>query len=608
MCGIAGIVSLDNSLVKKESLDLMLSKIKHRGPDDCGTFIQNNFGLGFVRLSIIDLSPAGHQPMNSADGKYVIIFNGEIFNYLEIKNELEQIGFKFKTNTDTEVLLNAYIAWGKDCLHKLNGMWAFCIFDKIENKLFAARDRFGVKPFYFSQTNNQFLFASEISSILSVREQKPEANMTAIFDYLVFNRTDQNDQTFFKNIFTLKHGHSLFIEGNSFRIEEWYNLRKNLKHPFKTPHEYKNMLIDSVRLRLRSDVPIGVCFSGGLDSSSILSIIINILERQNINTFSAVYKKGETGDETEFIEEYKNIVKNMHFTSPSAKSLYQDMHSFIKTHQEPIPSTSPYAQYKTMELAKTKVTVTLDGQGADEQLGGYHYFFGIYFKELFYKLKWGKLLKEILAYKKQHNSQYALKSFLFFLLPSFIRLKLRAKERGYLNNEFYARYKSTSITSDTIYNSKTLNDALIDHFEYKLEHLLKWEDRNSMHFSIEARVPFLDYRLVERTLSLTPESLLDNGTTKVILRESMKGLLPKKIRLRQDKIGFGTPESEWFRTIEFKNFILELLNSESFNKRGIINRNKAIKLFQKHLNYEIDVSREIWKWINLELWFREFID
>jgi asparagine synthase (glutamine-hydrolysing) len=608
MCGISGIINLDNKPVMANDLDLMIKAIKHRGPDDDGIFVDGNVGLGFVRLSIIDLSSAGHQPMLSDDGRYVIVFNGEIFNYLELKKELIETGVSFNTNTDTEVLLKAYLTWGRSCLDKFNGMWAFAIYDKIEKTIFASRDRFGIKPFYFYRDDSRLIFCSEITGILSVLKNKPKANFDAIFDYLIFNRTDQDETTFFDKIYKLKHGRCLTLAEGKISIEEWYNLKHNLKKPFESPEAYRKMFFDAVGLRLRSDVPVGICFSGGLDSSSILAAILEHFHKGDINTFSAVYKKGETGDESVFINLYREKVENMHFISPSAESLFADMGEFIKAHAEPIPSTSPYAQFKTMELAKRSVTVTLDGQGADEQLGGYHYFFGLYFKELFRSLKWKTLINELFWYRKIHQSTYGIKTFIFFMLPAVVRTKLRAKQHDYVKEQFYNAHSGKSKTSSTIYSSNSLQQALIDHFEYKLEHLLKWEDRNSMHFSIEARVPFLDHRLVEQTLLLPPESIIRRGTTKYILREAMNGLLLDRIRLRQDKVGFGTPEAEWFRTDLFRDYTLAIIKSDSFAGRGIISPEKALQLFKKHLMREVDVAQEIWKWINLEIWFREFID
>ena len=608
MCGIAGIIDLRGQSVSEPAIRNMMKVMKHRGPDDEGVFMHGSVGFGFVRLSIIDLSLAGHQPMASANGRYTIVFNGELFNYIELRRKLQSLGVVFRTGTDTEVVLNAYITWGEKCLHEFNGMWAFAIYDNVSGSVFASRDRYGVKPFYYYKDEEQLIFASEIQGILKVLDKKRQPNQGAIFDFLIFNRTDQNEETFFKGIFKLKHGGCLTVIDNKIEIKNWYTLKESLKTPFQTANEYMEMLNDSVKLQMRSDVPVGICFSGGLDSSSILSLLNKKQQQHDIATFSAVYAKNEFGDESEYINLYKDDVKNMYFVSPSAQSLFDDMHAFVRAHGEPIPSTSPYAQFRVMGLAKGKVKVTVDGQGADEQLGGYHYFFGLYFKELFLKWKWFTLVKENIAYLKNHKSTYAFKTFVFFVLPPNIRTKLRAKENNYLHKSYYLTYRSSSRTADTLYSSRSLSQALLDHFEYKLEHLLKWEDRNSMHFSIEARVPFLDYRLVEKTISLPADKILKNGTTKSILREGMKGILPEKIRSRQDKIGFGTPEAEWFREPFFEAFVTDLLNSQSFKARKIIDHEKALKLYNSHLKKDINVSQEIWKWINLELWFREFID
>lgn len=612
MCGISGIINLDHQVISESSINKMMQKIKHRGPDDEGTFISSNVGLGFVRLSILDLSHAGHQPMHSGDDELVIVFNGEIFNYIELREELKQKGYVFKTQTDTEVLLNAYKAWGQNCLHKLNGMWAFVIFDKKNNTLFASRDRYGIKPFYYTIENNKLLFASEIPAILAVSEKHPKANQQAIFDFLVFNRTDQSEETFFENIFKLKHGHCIHIDLNKksdqMTISKWYDLRSNLKEAVSSNEEYFKLFTDAVELRMRSDVPVGVCLSGGLDSSSILSVLLTDKKNAEINTFSAIYNKGDKGDESEFIDLYKDQVKHMHFTTPNGDDLLNDLSSFVKAHGEPIPSTSAYAQYRVMQLAKGAVTVTLDGQGADEQLAGYHYFFGLYYKELLFKFRFGKLFKEIIANYKKHRSLFALKTFVFFLLPKKLRTKLRVSEKGYLNEVFNQQHSKHSEIAGNIYGSANLKEALIDHFEYKMEHHLKWGDFNSMWHSIESRMPFLDHRLVERTISLPSDQIIQNGSTKFILREAMKGVLPDKITNRADKVGFATPEGEWFRQPKFRALIESIINSSSFSNRGIIDVSKAKALFEKHLKREIDISKEIWKWIHLELWFREFMD
>lgn len=610
MCGICGIVKLNRQTVQESVLHLMMQRMKYRGPDDEGTFVSKNVGLGFVRLSIIDLSKAGHQPLQEETGRFTIVFNGEIYNYLELRKDLETKGIIFSTNTDTEVLLKSYIYWGKKCLDKLNGMFAFVIYDNETNIIFGARDRYGIKPFYYYKDSQQFIFASEIPPILKTKCVIPHPNNQTVFDYLTFNRTDQTANTFFEGIEKLQHGYLFTIENGKFKSEKWYDLREHVKAAtaFADEHEYRACLQSSIELRLRSDVPVGVCLSGGLDSSSITSIVFKDLEKKDLNTFSAIYKKGDKGDESEYIDEYKNTLKNMFFACPTAETLLQDILNFVYIHAEPLPSLGPYAQYKVMQRAKGNVVVTLDGQGADEELAGYHYFYGFYFKDLLYSMDVCKLLNEMKAYWNIHRSIYAYKTFLFFLLPKRLRTATRANEYAYMRDDFIKQYSRQNSIAGNLYGSSSLNDALLNHFEYKLEHLLKWDDRNSMANSIESRVPFLDYRLVERSLATKSSEKICEGITKSILRKAMKGTLPEKIRNRMDKVGYDTPQDEWFRMPVFQDYIRAIISSESFASRGYFDVPKVSKLYQKHVDRKINISKEIWKWIHLELWFREFID
>jgi asparagine synthase (glutamine-hydrolysing) len=634
MCGICGIINFNNTQVPETSIRQMMQIMKRRGPDDDGVFLEDSVGLGFVRLSIIDLSAAAHQPMVSADERYVVVFNGEIYNYIEIREELEKEGVVFASHSDTEVLLNSYIHWGESCLDRFNGMWAFVIYDRREKKIFASRDRFGIKPFYYLQTPEYFAFCSEIPPLLSLLPNKPHPDNQSIFDFLVFNRTDQTERTFFQEVKKLQHAQKLHINLNTpppswgagggpggqmpanvqsnkrINISQWYNLRERVSQTqgFTSPAEYKSLFSSAIGLHLRSDVPVGVCLSGGLDSSSLVSVLLQDFAKKDLNTFSAVYNKGQTGDESEFIKEYSSSLENMYYITPGASALAADLKEFVRAHGEPMPSTSPYAQFKVMSLAKGKVVVTLDGQGADEELAGYHYFFGFYFKDLLTHFRIGKLCTELFCYIKNHTSLKGIKYFLFFMLPKKIRTGLRVYDTEYINPEFVNRFKDTNSIAGNVYGSKTLPDALLDHFEYKLEHLLKWDDRNSMWFSIESRVPFLDYRLVEKTLATSSDDKIHKGMTKHILRESMKGILPEKIRVRRDKIGFDTPQGEWFREPEWQVIVNEILDSNSFKNRKIITTELAKKMYQRHILKEVNASKEIWKWVHLEMWFREFID
>jgi len=602
VCGIVGEINF-NKNASEENLKVMMKCIKHRGPDDEGVFIDGGVGLGFVRLSILDLSTAGHQPMLSDDKNLVLIYNGEIYNYIELRDELKQKGYSFNSNSDSEVLLKSYQEWVEECLNKFNGMWAFVIYNIKTKEIFGARDRFGIKPFYYYKDNDSFIFASETKAIKSVLKKELTINDQAVFDYLVFNRTDYNEKTFYNEIKKIPHSHSFKIDkGGNFTLKRWYKLKDKINKKTIDKDEYLELFTSAVKLRLRSDVPVGVCLSGGLDSSSIVSIIAKKLNNPNIQSFSAVYKKGQKGDESEYINEMKSYLKNMHFTTPTAKSLYNDIEEMIYSLDEPVPTTSIYAQYNVMKLAKENVVVTIDGQGADEQLAGYHYFYGFYFKELFTKLHLNDFFFEMYNYLQKHKSLFGVKTFLYFLLPKSLKVKLRVDIANYINRDFYHQHKDKTTLASELYGANSLKESLLNHFEYKLEHLLKWSDLNSMHFSLESRVPFLDYRLVEQTLSLPSEKYIKKGLTKYILREAMKGILPEKIRMRYDKIGFSTPEDEWFREEFFKELIFDILQNPTKEFVKYIDTKSAILQYQKHLNNEINCSRDIWKWINLHFW------
>jgi asparagine synthase (glutamine-hydrolysing) len=607
MCGIAGIVHLSNKKVDSSEITTMLAKIKHRGPDDEGVFVRENVGLGHVRLSIIDLSSAGHQPMYSNDERYLILFNGEIYNYLELKTELES-KYTFKSKTDTEVLLAAYIIWGEDCLSKLNGDFSFVIYDTQTKNMFGARDRFGIKPFYYHLDTDRFIFASEIKAILPLLNNV-QPNNKSIFEYLVYNRCDQSNETFFSTIFKLPHGHLFTIKENKLKIKKWYHLAESLRasKPI-SPEEYRAELQKSVKLRLRSDVPIGVCLSGGIDSSTLTSMLYSDFNIKDLQTFSATFEKGHWADESSYINVYKGTLNHMHFVTPTGGSFYNEFNEFITSQCEPMPSVSPYAQYKVMQIAKGNVVVTLDGQGADEMLGGYTYFYGSYFKELLKSLQLITLLKEASAYNKKNISKEAFTFFMYYLLPIDVKKYVGRKKYGSLTSDFYASHAQKSTISENLYNPNTLHESFLQHFEYKLEHLLKWDDLNSMSFSIESRVPYLDHNLVETTLSLPTNLLIKDGVSKYILRESVKDILPTQIYNRFDKRGFETPSDEWFRTNPFKDYIYQMLDSPRFQNRGYFDVKDCKLKYQKHLDRKANLSNEIWKWINLEIWFQNFID
>jgi len=609
MCGIAGIVYFNDSQVDSIAIEKMMAAMKHRGPDDEGKFIENNIGLGFVRLSILDLSPSGHQPMFSNDDRYVIVFNGEVYNYLEIKESLKE-KYKFNSNTDTEVVLNAYIEWGENCLEKFNGMFAFVIYDRCEKTLFGARDRLGIKPFYYHHNYEHFIFASDIPSILTNSNVTAIPNDEIIFNYLLTNRTNYSEQTFFSYILKLKPGYKLKLNKTDLKIEKWYELEDHIYHEgFKTEIEYYNTFKEAISLQLRSDVPIGICLSGGLDSSAIASLLLEDFNLKYLHSYSAIYNKGDIGDEQEFIDLFKNKGIKMHFTKPSASELLKDIDSYLEALSEPVPGTSEYAEFKVMQLAKEHSTVILNGQGADEVLGGYDYFYPAYLKELVTKLQIIQFLKE-LYYLKQHNKLIkSLRYLTFFIAPVNLKCIILQKRNNVFHSAYYNKYNAEAKQIvNKFYNFKTLNNFFKNHFYYKFEHHLLWADKSGMYFSIETRFPFIDHHLIEKTLSTSSSKILNHGWTKAILRDSLHNKLDNKIRLRKDKVGFETPEEQWLKEKEFQNFITTIINSESFKNRPFFDSKKVKLLFQDHLNNKTNNANIIWKVVHLELWLRKFID
>jgi len=606
MCGICGFTGFEN----RNLLNRMCDSIIHRGPDDWGTFSENNVSLGHRRLSIIDLK-TGRQPIHNEDKTIWITYNGEIYNYLELRKELEN-KHKFYTDTDTEVIIHAYEEWGMDCLNKFNGMFAFVIYDKKKNILFLARDRFGIKPLYYYFKNNKFIFASEIKAILQHDIERIPDDLL-IFEYLFYNISNHTDKTFFKGIKKIPKGYFavLDIKQNKLDIERYWTLNISPEYNPGDEGKVKDIFMDSIRLRLRSDVPVGSCLSGGIDSSSIVCSIAKLVDNKNFNTFSAIFPGKEIDESQYIISVIESTKVNSHFTTPSGEGLMQDIMSFVYHQEEPVMGIGVYTQFKVMKLAHEKgLKVLLDGQGGDELLAGYKYFFGYYFKELLKKGKILKLIKEMSAYYKKHKRFYEIGMMLYLFLPYSFKRYMFQRENRYMNKDFIDKYQRKSTYFRDFIDAPSLNHSLLKHFEYKLEHLLTWEDKNSMAFSIETRLPFLDYRFVKYLFSLSSSSKIKNGETKAIFREAMKGMLPDKILQRQDKLGFATPEDDWIKLPEVSKFIDDIINSERFANRGYFDVDYIKKLFKDIDNggFIWHNYKFIWKIVFLELWFRVFID
>jgi asparagine synthase (glutamine-hydrolysing) len=397
-------------------------------------------------------------------------------------------------------------------------------------------------------------------------------------------------------------------------IRRYYDIRNhcltddNLDYK-EAVKKFKSLFNDSIKLRLRSDVQVGSCFSGGLDSSSIVSLMNEHIDNENISTFSAVYP-GFEKDESYYIDKQvkKMGIKNKKI-SPTVNDLLGDIEDFIYCQESPTRSTSQYSQYCVMKLARrNNFKVLLDGQGSDEILAGYHYFYGYYFLELIKKLKFVTLFKELRFYNKNVNSSIGIKGVFFLLLPSYLKMRYFDLSSSFIDHQFKKIWKDKSEYIDNVINKKDLKNVLLSHADYKLEELLTWEDRNSMAFSIETRVPFLDYRLVEFVFTMPSSFIIKNGLTKAILRDAMDEKVEKEVINRSDKIGFETPEDKWIREEPVSSFIRGIITSSSFSSRKYFNSKKILNLFESHLAGRINIGMKIWQCVFLELWLRRFID
>jgi len=566
MCGIAGIFRSKG--IAQDDVDLikLMNQLqKHRGPDDEGVYADSFCVLGHRRLAIIDLSKDGHQPFVSDDGRYQIVYNGEIYNYIELRDELQQLGWYFKTKTDTEVLLKAYQHYGKNCLSKLNGMFAFVIYDSEKQCLFLARDRVGIKPLYYALIDSALYFASEIKALRAVPMLKPSVNYQTLFDYLVFNRTDIYDETFFNEIKRIPKGCYASFDINGLKITQWWNpenyagncLEENsLEEILNNIHE---LLVSAVHLRMRSDVPVGSCLSGGLDSSIMIGILFdhNKIDK-GYPTFTASFP-GHPLDETRYIGDLNRryAFKNIR-TFPTAKKAYSKINEYVYANDEPTTNSAFFSQYQVMKLAKEHgVTVLLDGQGGDENFAGYHYFQGFNLYGLLKKRKYLQFGSELLKNLLRKQDIVAYQTLVFQLLPDSKRKQILLKTLSYLNPDFFYKYIETSRIYNEFFDVEGLNHSHVRHFQYKLEHLLRMEDRNSMAFSLEARVPYLDYRLVEYVLGISEDLKIRNGETKYLQKKSVGQYTVPEILNRTDKIGFGTPGSEWMLTEPWQKLTMD---------------------------------------------------
>lgn len=661
MCGIAGLFSseprpLDN-LIRK-----MTATVRHRGPDGEGVVIFSARGLvatslggldtpvstynarlayaprrdaepvsdavvafGHRRLSIIDLSPAGHQPMCTADGRFWIVYNGEIYNYVELRTELELLGYAFVSHSDTEVILAAYREWGEQCLRRFNGMFAFVLVDRVVRLVFAARDRFGVKPLYYWMSPIGLVaFASEVKQFTVLPGWRPIVNGQRAYDFLNWGLFDHTSETLFSSVRQLRGGEYVSCSIDELLkgvvAKRWYDLAPadSPSSAEKAAAGLRSLLEDSVRLRLRADVPVGSCLSGGLDSSSIVCLANQLLRQVNADALQKTFSARSTDlrvDEGVFIDAVIGSTGVANFQVYPPLSALFDVLPLITWHQdEPFGSTSIYAQWHVFRLAaEHNVKVMLDGQGADEQLAGYDVFYTARFGSLLRTLRLGGLASEIVEVRRVRamGAKQLLAYTASPLLPEGIRQSVRrltgrpaVKPLEWLDMRRLRAAPADPFLALGAKTSSVRGLSLSQLLYTSLPMLLHWEDRDSMAHAVESRVPFLDYRLVEFVLGLPDDLKISGATTKRVLREAMRGVLPEKIRIRTDKIGFATAEEAWVRR-ECPKAFRAMLRDATEASCGVLSP-KALDFLDQVIDGRRAFSFVPWRMISFGAWMKRF--
>lgn len=612
MCGIAGYFCVVAHPDDHHWLTQTQQTLAHRGPDGQGLWQADGIGLVHRRLAILDLSPAGHQPMSSPDQQLWLVFNGEIYNYLELRETLRHNGWQFKSDTDTEVILAAYQKWGIECVKYFNGMWALALWDNQQQQLFCSRDRFGIKPLYLYQDNDRLLFGSEIKALLTHPTVAIAPNPTAIYQYLSYGDSDQGATSFFQHIQQLEPGQSIVVSRTPQGLHRnyhrhWYfPQQEQALSPTEAVHAFGELFRSSMNLHLRSDVPIGTCLSGGLDSSSIVCLAAQLTQQQlhspyKHQTFSSCFDDARF-DERPFIQQVLQQTKaHSQLVFPKPDALLQTLPRLLYHQEQPFDSLSIFAQWCVMQAAQQdNIKVILDGQGADELLAGYGYD-GLLWASLLRSGKTRQLGQEISQTLRQSPRRFPAR-LATMLYPALANRRTR-QGSFWLAPDFVTQSHTPNALQQVEQRySSPLKQMLFGLFQTRLPQLLRYEDRNSMAFSIEARVPFLDYRLVELVFGLPDDYLIHNGWSKWLLRESMAGILPETIRQRRDKMGFVTPQEQWLGH-ELRPWLQSIIADDGFQSRPWWD-GKAIRQAYQSAPAPVlgKLTSTLWRIINLELW------
>jgi len=627
MCGICGILSFNHNEVQESVLIQMRDEMRHRGPDAEGIFINKSkkVGFGFRRLAIIDLSPAANQPMCNQDQTIWIVFNGEIYNHLEVRKELEKLGYKYKTRSDTETIIYAYEEFGIDFIHKLNGMFAIAIWDERKKLFIAYRDRIGKKPFYYTFQNGQFVFASEIKSIFRHPTIRKELNLNALSNYLTF-LIPPSPETMFDGIKKLPAGHRLILnENGEIKIEEYYDVLNSENEKLETnenviKENIVRLLRQSIKDRMISDVPFGVFLSGGIDSSTNVALMSELMDRP-VDTFSIGYKDFKEHNEFNYARKVAEIFKtNHHEILIDAKDALDFFPNLVYHQDEPLADPVCIPLYFVSKLARENGTIVVQvGEGSDEEFAGYPWMlrelrltkinqylfknFPSILNKALYSITnklWspeGKLLELDYIRRIKDNQEIYWGGAVNFTIEHKKKLLIKNLNNSYeLVKRVYEKYKSKSNVEDP------LRQMIYLEFKNRLPELLLMRvDKMAMATSVEARVPFLDYRLVEYSFKINSKIKIKNYITKYILKKSVEGIIPNEIIYRK-KQGFAAPMNYWLRN-ELSNFTKHYLLNSNIHKLNLFNKDFIKFLIESPLSNRYDYVQNTWNLLNLFMWY-----
>lgn len=613
MCGIAGIYGIARSLaVGADELERMIATMPYRGPDARGIArYGEHVGLGHLRLSILDLRPESNQPFEIDGGDYAIAYNGEIFNYIELRQELEALGHVFRTTSDTEVLLRAYAQWGADAVGRFNGMWAFAIYDRRRDELFCSRDRFGIKPFNYAVHGGRFLFASESKAILAVAPELATPNYDSLSRLLRASIGARLADTCFAGIKRLPPAHNLTVTREGVRVARYWDYPGDVDEsiaPGDAAAGLREQLVDSLKLRMRSDVPVGATLSGGVDSSSIVCLLRAFTDAP-FETFTASFP-GEKFDEAPIAERLsRSLGMSPNPVPANPKELLPELRQIIRHLENPIHTPAVLPLWHIMQAARQKVTVLLEGQGADELLAGYYTNYVTAAadrlwtghplaaaREVGWEMRRVGLKRSVMLAGRAVGPAWGHRLF----------RRARGDESVYAGPlaqgpEDAPRHRDAPRTHDR------LNASLIRQHEGRLVDLLHYGDVISMAHSIESRLPFLDHRLVEYCFRLPGRLKYVNGHGKAVLKDAVRRDVPAEILTTRQKLGFVVPIARWFRERPAET-VYPVLRSAACRRRGIFDPQKLDSALEKHRRGAADLSNNIYRWIMTELWFQEFID